>query len=118
MADANYVKSQRVGIGDLTYTVGLFRLLSGNKRNLPIVHSGIVSMMPSDERIPVRDWRPPHGRIFVEGYLVETGSLEGLSGSPVFMHPTITVSALPPHFLPDPRASDPTRMHALDPSTA
>ena len=116
LADDNAINSNMVGVGDLTYTVGLFRLLSGQRRNLPIVHSGIVAMMPGDERIPVRDWRPPYGKIFVEGYLVETGALAGLSGSPVFMHPTTNFSTLPANFLPDPRFSDPGRARALAPS--
>jgi hypothetical protein len=32
-----------LGIGDFCYTVGLFRVLSGNKRNLPVVHFGTVA---------------------------------------------------------------------------
>jgi hypothetical protein len=117
LADDNVVKMNLVGIGDLTYTVGLFRLLSGEKRNLPVVHSGIIAMMPGDERIPARDWRSPMGTIFVEGYLVETSSLEGLSGSPVFVRPTATFSTLPGGFLPDPRITDPRRAQALASST-
>jgi hypothetical protein len=117
LVDDNAIENGAVGVGDLTYTVGLFRLLSGQSRNLPIVHSGSIALMPSvDELIPVRDWRPPQRTIFVEGYLVETGSLEGLSGSPVFMHPTVSFSTLPGNLLPDPRFSDPRRADALAPS--
>jgi hypothetical protein len=96
-----------VGVGDLTFTIGLFRLMSGERRNLPIVHSGSIAMMPRDELIPVRDWRPPGKRIFVEGYLVETNALEGLSGSPVFMRPTASFSWLPANIVPDPRILPP-----------
>jgi hypothetical protein len=116
LVDETAIKSGVVGVGDLTYTVGLFRLQSGQKRNLPIVHSGSIALMPSDELIPARDWRPPGKTIFVEGYLVETGALEGLSGSPVFMHPTVQFSTLPANFLPDPRFGDPRRANALAPS--
>ena len=84
------LKDENIGIGNLTYTVGLFRLLSGEKRNMPICHFGTIAMMPEDERIPVLDWTDPklERRITVEGYLVESQSLSGLSGSPVFVRPS------------------------------
>jgi hypothetical protein len=82
-----------VGVGDFTYTVGLWRMLSGQKRNLPTVHLGSVAMMPgNDEKIPVRDWRNKNNVIFVEGYLIETHGMPGLSGSPVFIKPTVAVT--------------------------
>jgi hypothetical protein len=73
-----------IGVGDLTYTVGLFRLMTGKKKNLPVVHMGSIAMVPRDELIPCKDWDKPGNTISVEGYLVETQALDGLSGSPVF----------------------------------
>jgi hypothetical protein len=55
-----------IGIGELTYTVGLLRLMSGAMRNLPVVHFGSIAMVP-DERIPVQDWREPNKVLEVEG---------------------------------------------------
>lgn len=80
-----------IGIGSLTYTMGLFRLMSGEHRNLPIVHFGSIAMVPGDERIPIVDWTDAARRriISVEGYLVGSQSLEGLSGSPVFVRPEV-----------------------------
>jgi hypothetical protein len=80
--------------GDLTYTIGLFRLLSGKKRNLPVVHSGNVALLPSDEKIPVKDWENPEGTRYVEGYLVQSESIQGLSGAPTFARPQIEFSGL------------------------
>jgi hypothetical protein len=77
-----------IGIGELTYTIGLFRLMSGAMRNLPVVHFGSIAMVP-DERIPVQDWRDRNKTFEVEGYLVETQGLEGLSGSPVFVRQSV-----------------------------
>jgi hypothetical protein len=78
-----------IGIGDICYAVGLFRLLVGRKRNLPIVHTGRIALMPCDERLPVQDWHNPNGpRRHIEGYLIELQNLKGLSGSPVFVRPT------------------------------
>jgi hypothetical protein len=54
-----------LGVGDFTYTIGLFRLMSGERRNLPIVHFGTVAMVPGDEKIPVRDWRDKTKRLKV-----------------------------------------------------
>lgn len=79
-----------VGIGDFCYTVGLFRVLSGNKQNLPVVHFGTIARPiygPDEEPIPVKDWRDPDGTrtIVMKAYLVESQSLSGLSGAPVFV---------------------------------
>ena len=72
-----------VGIGTETYVVGLFRLLFGRNRNLTIVHTGAIAMMPGDELVPTID-KATNKRTLVEAYLVEAQSLDGLSGSPVF----------------------------------
>jgi hypothetical protein len=109
-------KAEKIGIGDLTYTVGLFRLMSGQKRNLPILHSGIISLMPGDETIPVWDWRYPKDqrrKLYVDGYLVETSSIQGLSGSPVFVRATIALPNLPLGFMPDPRFPLPPSLTGL-----
>jgi hypothetical protein len=79
-----------VGIGDFCYTVGLFRVLAGNKRNLPVVHFGTIARPiygPDEEPIPIKDWRDPDGTktILTRAYLVESQSLSGLSGAPVFV---------------------------------
>jgi hypothetical protein len=79
-------------IGDQCYAVGLFRLLHGKTRNLPVVHTGNLAMLAGEEPIPVHDWlTPPNsGKVrMVESYLVEMQSLQGLSGSPVFVRPPI-----------------------------
>ena len=100
--DATYISEEQIltneirkqffiGIGDECHTVGLFRLLAGEKRNLPIVHTGNIALLPEDEKIPVTDWDDPNEKKvrYVEGYLVESQSIAGLSGSPVFVRYTI-----------------------------
>lgn len=77
------VEKFKIGIGTDAYVVGLFRMLTGNKRNLPVVHTGNIAMVPGDERIPVKD-RASGKTHSVEGYLMEAHTLDGLSGSPVF----------------------------------
>jgi hypothetical protein len=96
LADSGKLTSEFVGIGDVTYTVGLFRLLAGETRNLQVVHSGSIALLPSDERVPVQDWDQPQsgGSKYVEAFLVESQSLEGLSGSPVFVRPTVLLGGL------------------------
>lgn len=93
---ADAIESGVFGIGDLTYTVGLFRLLSGMKRNLPIVHAGSIALVPGDEKIPVRDWETPGNVLNVDGYLVEANSLSGLSGAPVFVRRSIDIDIKQP----------------------
>ncbi len=82
-----------VGVGNFVYTLGLFRLLVGEKRNLVACHFGTISMLPQNERVPVIDWTDPDGQrtISVEGYLVESQSLRGLSGAPVFVRPEMNI---------------------------
>ncbi|MGE5513714.1 MAG: hypothetical protein ACM31O_21000 [Bacteroidota bacterium] len=85
------MKEANIGVGNFTYTIGLFRLLSGKNRNLPICHCGTIALIPGDERVPVIDWTDKNPvasqrrRIQVEAYLVEAQSIGGLSGSPVFV---------------------------------
>ena len=71
-----------VGIGDEVFSSGLFAPVEGIKRNLPIVRHGNIAMMP-DEQIQTEDG-------YADVYLVEARSLPGISGSPVFVRPTLT----------------------------
>lgn len=81
-----------VEVGDMCYTVGLWRLLEGKERNLPVVHTGNIARLPGEEKIPVRAKNKPGGREMVDGYLIEAQTLKGLSGSPVFVRPSCGVT--------------------------
>jgi hypothetical protein len=72
-----------VGPGDAVYLVGLFHLHTGKKRNLITVHSGNISLLPTDEKLPVNDGDP-----IDNVYLIEMQTLLGASGSPVYIRPT------------------------------
>jgi hypothetical protein len=83
-ADRRMPRSEGVGVGDLASVIGLFRLLHGKRRNLPVVHTGHIALLPQDEKVPVTDSRT--GETYeAEGYLVEAHTLPGLSGAPVFV---------------------------------
>jgi hypothetical protein len=86
-----------IGVGDFCYAVGLFRKVGGQKRNVPVVHTGHIALMPSDELIEVEDWRaPPNTRLaHVEAYLAEISNLKGLSGAPVFARPVVDLDMRP-----------------------
>jgi hypothetical protein len=73
-----------IGIGDDTMTVGLFTQRYGKKLNIPIVRSGIIAAMPEEILYDNRTGAEFHA------YLIETRSIGGLSGSPVF-------ASVPPH---------------------
>jgi hypothetical protein len=85
------METKRIGAGDIAYVVGLFHLLKGEERNLPIVHTGHIAMLPGDEKIPVEGKQ-------VEGYLVQANAISGCSGSPVFVRRGLSV-LLPPQLL-------------------
>ncbi len=72
------VEERNIGPGDDVYMVGRFVTHDGKQRNTPSARFGNISMMP---------WEPiPHSRgIDQEAFLVETRSLSGYSGSPVFV---------------------------------
>jgi hypothetical protein len=76
-----FMERQNMGPGDEVFMVGRFGTHEGRQRNTPVVRFGNISMMP---------WEPiMHGRgLTVESFLVETRSLSGFSGSPVFVYHT------------------------------
>lgn len=84
-------ETKDIGAGDLAYIVGMYHYLPGTTKNIPIVHTGHLAMMA--ERIPAKDWRAADpdkaAPIEIEGFLVEAQTLEGLSGSPVFVRRSI-----------------------------
>jgi hypothetical protein len=83
--------------GDQCYAVGLFRLLHGKTRNLPVVHTGNLALLAGEELIPVHDWLTPSDSRkirMVDAHLVELQSLQGLSGSPVFVRPPMIITGI------------------------
>ena len=82
-ADKEKIKAHNVGIGDEVFIAGLFTKVTETSRNIPIVRSGNVAIMP-EERIPF------HGKMY-DAHLIESRSIGGLSGSPVFVRPTLQV---------------------------
>lgn len=76
--DAAYIRRNGFGPGDEVFSIGLFSRHPGNHRNLPIVRTGTVAAMETDD-LPLGE----HGEL-MRGYLIESRSIGGLSGSPVF----------------------------------
>jgi hypothetical protein len=72
---------QSVGIGDELVIAGLFSKRGGESRNVPILRSGIISAMPEEFFEEVIKGN----RYKFDAYLVETRSIGGLSGSPVYL---------------------------------
>jgi hypothetical protein len=77
-----------IGVGDEIFITGLFSFVTGKKKNLPIVRAGNLAMVPS-ERVPSKRWHKDG----LEAYLIESRSIGGLSGSPVFVQRSIKVHA-------------------------
>ncbi len=72
-----------IGIGDEVFATGLFTPAPGSARNIPIVRHGNIAMMP-EEQIQTELG-------YADVYLVEARSIGGLSGSPVFVRPTVNI---------------------------
>lgn len=74
---------EKVRVGDDVFIVGLFESHTGKKRNTPIVRSGTVAMLADkDERIETWHFGD------MDAHLIESRSIGGLSGSPVYVHMT------------------------------
>jgi hypothetical protein len=67
-----------LSLGDHVFLVGAFVKRVGTHNNIPIVRMGNIAAMPEE---PIEFFSPTR-----PAYLVETRSLGGLSGSPVFLH--------------------------------
>jgi hypothetical protein len=66
-----------VDVADDVLISGLFSMMSGKSRNLPIVRKGSIAMLPG-ESVPTAIGD-------ISAYLIEARSTGGLSGSPVFI---------------------------------
>ena len=75
----------KFGIGDETVTVGLFTEAPGTSRNFPIVRHGNVAMLPTEQI------QTDLG--YADVYLVEARSIGGMSGSPVWIRPSLLMVA-------------------------
>ena len=72
-------ESHKIGPGLDVFLSGLFHMHAGVKKNIPIVRVGTVAAMP-DEKIKTSTAE-------IDAYLIESRSIGGLSGSPVFVVP-------------------------------
>ncbi|UGX92881.1 serine protease [Bradyrhizobium barranii subsp. barranii] len=77
-ATRDVMERLHMGLGDELVIAGLFRSHYGQHRNIPIIRIGNISMMPGE---PI--WTKIGS---LTAYLVETRSIGGLSGSPVFVN--------------------------------
>ncbi len=78
LSDA-FIKSNEIDCGDEVFITGLFKHHHGVKRNLPIVRIGNIAMMVTEEKVQTQSY-------LMEAYLIESRSIGGLSGSPVFVN--------------------------------
>ena len=72
------ISKYSIELGDEVFISGLFWHHYGNKRNIPIVRVGYLAAL-NEEKISTKLGE-------IDGYLVDTISTGGLSGSPVFVN--------------------------------
>lgn len=77
IASQDLITNKSVELGNETATVGLFANHDGGKRNVPIIRYGNIAMIPENKI------KTEFGSMI--GYLIESRSIGGLSGSPVFV---------------------------------
>jgi hypothetical protein len=76
--NAALIKQNEIDCGDEVFITGLFKHHHGEERNLPIVRIGNIAMMQG-EKVRVKSG-------LIDAYLIESRSIGGLSGSPVFVN--------------------------------
>jgi hypothetical protein len=76
ISDKETIAKRDIGIGDEVFYPGLFMHHVGSDKNLPLLRAGTIATMP-DEMV-----RTGSGRQWL--YLIESRSIGGHSGSPVF----------------------------------
>jgi hypothetical protein len=76
-----------IGAGDDTFMVGRFISHAGKQRNTPSLRFGSIAMLPF-EKIRLQSGH------MQEAFLVETRSLSGYSGSPVFVYKPVSMSTV------------------------
>jgi hypothetical protein len=85
------LKESNIGAGDEVYMTGLFNKMTNKSRNLPIVRTGNVALIP-DRGISIPGVEIDKGvAVDAEMYLIEARSLGGISGSPVFVRATVAM---------------------------
>lgn len=80
------VKTGNLGIGDEVFVAGLFRNAQGVSRNIPVIRTGNVAMIPNEKIFFPTEDRPDQ---WLYANLLESRSIGGLSGSPVFIRETL-----------------------------
>jgi hypothetical protein len=77
-ATAEVIRNEAIGIGDEIFQLGAFLSHYGRDHNIPIARIGNIAAMPEE---------PVMTRLgLTDAYLVETRSISGVSGSPVFVN--------------------------------
>jgi hypothetical protein len=99
LLDTVQTGDRKVELGDELVFAGLFHPHEGKERNIPLVRIGNVAALRG-ESVLSRDGRP------MDLYLVESHSIGGLSGAPVFID-IITAETLP---LPSSATTAPSEM--------
>jgi hypothetical protein len=92
------IEVTNIGVGDEVFIPGLFTKVTETSRNIPIVRTGTIAMIPGE--------RIPFGDEFIDAYLIESRSIGGLSGSPVFVRQTVAMGTssspiMTPQRIPD-----------------
>ncbi|MGC2445329.1 S1 family peptidase [Candidatus Binatus sp.] len=75
-----------IDVGTDVFITGLFLRHFGRERNIPIVRTGTIAALPEE---PVTFVKDDGSEQKIKAYLIETHSVGGLSGSPVFANPMV-----------------------------
>jgi hypothetical protein len=86
------MQTGNLGIGDEVFVAGLFRNAKGVSRNIPIIRIGNVAMMPREKILFPKQGQPDR---LIYADLLESRSIGGLSGSPVFIRETVNIQTGP-----------------------
>ena len=83
IADDVVIQDHGIGPGQDVFITGLFINHYGERKNIPIIRVGNIAAMPEEKvrmKLDRKTWISAHA------YLIESRSIKGLSGSPVFTY--------------------------------
>ena len=90
VVDDDFIDKYSIGTGDEVAIAGLFHSHIGTVQNVPIIRTGNIAAMRGE---PV-----PSSCGMMDGYLIESRSIGGVSGSPVFLNMSVRPEeVLPPY---------------------
>lgn len=86
---AEMIATEKVGVGDEVFIIGLFEFVPGISRNAPVLFKGTLAATPND---PVLTCFQTGSIAGIEAYLLQAPHQAGMSGAAIYVHTMVEPS--------------------------